>query len=75
MTRWLTVIVESNRIIDGQPLDLTAQLQQLTGDGWEVRFLLTNGVNRWTVVCVRDHEIIRVGSGVTQDGTMPERMR
>jgi hypothetical protein len=71
----LTVIVESNRIIDGQPLDLTAQLQQLTGDGWDVRFMLPNGINRWTVIASRDHEIIRVGPGVLQDGTTPERMR
>lgn len=60
MTRWLTVIVESNRILDGQPLDLTDQLQRLTVEGWEVRFMLPNGVNRWTVICSQDTAIVRV---------------
>lgn len=65
MTRWLSVIVESNRIIDGQALDLTEQLQRLTDQGWEVRFLLPNGVNRWTVVCAREHpgdSVVAIGS-------------
>lgn len=60
MTRWHTVIVESNRIIDGQPFDLTEQLQRLTDEGWTVRFMLPNGVNRWTVVCSKDSAIVGV---------------
>lgn len=49
-TRWHTVIVESNRILDGQPLDLTETLNTLAVEGWVVRFVLPNGVNRWTVI-------------------------
>jgi hypothetical protein len=59
MTRWLAVIVESNRIIDGQALDLAEQLTRLTDSGWEVRYLLPNGVNRWTVVCAQQTDIVR----------------
>lgn len=59
MTRWLTIIVESNRIIDGQPFDLTEQLQHLTVEGWEVKFILPNGVNRWTVIGTK--EFVQVG--------------
>jgi hypothetical protein len=60
VTRWLTIIIESNRIIDGQPFDLTEQLQRLSDDGWVVRFILPNGVNRWTVVCGKDTALVRV---------------
>lgn len=59
MTRWHTIIVESDRIINGQPLDLTEQVQQLSDAGWSIRFMLPNGVNRWTVIASRDTEIIR----------------
>jgi hypothetical protein len=55
---WLTVIVESERIIDGRPLDLTEQLQRLTEAGWSVRFVLPNGVNRWTVICSRETNLV-----------------
>lgn len=48
-----SVIVESNRIIDGQPLDLTELLNDLHHGGWDVKFVMPNGVNRWTVVAER----------------------
>lgn len=55
---WLTVIVESERIIDGRPLDLTDQLQRLTDAGWSVRFVLPNGVNRWTIIASRETNLV-----------------
>lgn len=51
--RWHVEIVESNRIIEGQPLDLTEALNRLTAAGWIIRFVGPNGVNRWTVVAER----------------------
>ena len=33
---------------------LQATLQQLTADGWTVAYLLTNGINQWTIVCRKD---------------------
>jgi len=54
MLRWLSVIVESDRIIHGQPLDLTEQLNAMAAQGWQVRFVLPNGINRWAVICSRE---------------------
>jgi hypothetical protein len=48
--RWHTVIVESNRIVEGQPLDLADTLNALAEQGYVIRFVLPNGVNRWTVI-------------------------
>jgi hypothetical protein len=58
MPQWLTVIVESERIIDGRPLDLTEQLQRLADAGWSVGFVLPNGVNRWTVIASRETTLV-----------------
>jgi hypothetical protein len=35
---------------EGGPAALQALLQQLTAQGWDVVTVLTNGINRWTVV-------------------------
>lgn len=40
--------------VEGYAADLQARLQQLSAEGWTVAYLLTNGVNRWTVVCRRE---------------------
>lgn len=58
MPQWLTVIVESERIINGRPLDLSDELQRLTDAGWSVRFILPNGVNRWTVIASRETTLV-----------------
>jgi len=55
MTRWIAVIIESHRIVDGMALDLAEQLERLTGSGvWRVQYVLPNGVNRWTVIASRE---------------------
>jgi hypothetical protein len=54
MRMWHTVIVESTRILEGQPLDLTETLLRLTADGWTIAHVLPNGVNRWTVIAWQD---------------------
>jgi hypothetical protein len=33
---------------------LTEYLNRLTQQGWDVRFVMANGLDRWTVVCWRD---------------------
>lgn len=35
---------------EGGPAELQALLQQTTAQGWIVENILTNGINRWTVV-------------------------
>jgi hypothetical protein len=37
--------------VEGYASDLQAYLMRMTTEGWTVAYLLTNGVNRWTVVC------------------------
>lgn len=36
--------------VEGYAADLAAKLNELNDRGFVVRFLLTNGVNRWTIV-------------------------
>lgn len=55
--RWYTEIVESDRILEGRPLDLTEALDRLDRQGWSVEFVLPNGVNRWTVIASSDEGI------------------
>lgn len=43
-------------IIDGYASDLEQALARLSGEGWAVRFVLPNGVNRWTVITERASE-------------------
>ena len=33
--------------------ELSAALGRLAAEGWTIRHVLTNGLNRWTVVCSR----------------------
>jgi hypothetical protein len=54
MRTWTTVIVESTRILEGQPVDLTETLDRLTAAGWTIQTVLPNGVNRWTVIAWKD---------------------
>ena len=35
---------------EGEATVLQATLQQLTAQGWSIFAVLTNGINRWTVV-------------------------
>jgi hypothetical protein len=51
---WRTEIVESTRIVEGLALDLSDALDRLHADGWTVLSVLTNGINRWTVIAWKD---------------------
>lgn len=37
-------------IVEGYPTDLAVLLNRLSRDGWQLRLVLPNGVNRWTVI-------------------------
>lgn len=39
---------------EGYAADLATVLNRRTTDGWTVRYVIVNGVNRWTVVCWKD---------------------
>ena len=40
--------------IEGYAADLQVCLEKRTAEGWTIAYILTNGVNRWTVVCRRE---------------------
>lgn len=54
MDRWYTEIVEEDRIVQGRPLCLAERLNALSASGWNIRQVLPNGVNRWTVIAERN---------------------
>jgi len=40
-------------IVEGYGPDLAGHLNRFTAEGWTIRFVLPNGVNRWTVIMER----------------------
>ncbi len=41
-------------IVQGHGSDLERYLQEKTDAGWDVRWVIVNGVDRWTVICWRE---------------------
>lgn len=41
-------------IVEGYGADLELALTRVVTEGWTVRFVLPNGVNRWTVICAKE---------------------
>ncbi len=59
--QWRAVIIEGftgNPKADGLScVELEEVLHMLTAEGWQIRFVLPNGVNRWTVIAQREEAI------------------
>ena len=51
---WRVEIVESTNILEGIALDITALLNRRAHEGWVLRHMMPNGVNRWTLTFWRD---------------------
>lgn len=52
---WIVEGVTGNTKADGLScVELDEALARLLADGWALRFVLPNGVNRWTLICWKD---------------------
>ena len=43
----------NGEIVEGYAADLAKALQRWTDDQWEIHAVLTNGINRWTIIVKR----------------------
>ncbi len=46
-------MIWASQFVEGYAKDLADALQALTDEGWTVFAVLTNGINRWTLIVNR----------------------